>query len=60
MRGCRVGAFGVIRQGERSVMIMLQRRRLEDLAPEELARDLDYLARKADWGENKLSEIDRN
>jgi hypothetical protein len=54
------GAFGVIRQGERSVLIMLLRRPLDRLWADDLPGMLRYLADKADSAEAELSAHDRH
>jgi hypothetical protein len=54
------GAFGLINHKGRDVLIMLMRRPLDHLFYDDLPKQLDYLARKADEAEARLGETDRH
>lgn len=58
--GLSRGQFALIDHKGTHVLIMLLRRRLNDLNEATLGDKLDYLAQKADWAESRLQEIDRH
>jgi hypothetical protein len=53
------GAFAIIGHKDRHMLIMMLRRRIEELAWETLPKKIRYLAHKADWAESHLQPQDK-